>query len=65
MSMSEYQNIKTFLQKVTLQIRRKRFWGLKELKILLHRHVLLVILMVKKLLESFTKKNCRRQSNRV
>ena len=34
---------------------------LKKLKILCRGYILLVILMVKKLLKSFTKKNCKRQ----
>ena len=33
----------------------------KKLKILYHGHMLLVILLVKKSLERFTKKNCKRQ----
>ena len=52
-------NIKTFLQKVTIQIGLKKFLQLKDLKTLCHRLMLIVILKVKKLLESFTKKNCR------
>ena len=34
---------------------------IKKLKILLRRHMLLVILTVKKLLERFTKTNCKKQ----
>ena len=37
---------------------------IKMLKILCHWHMLLVILMVKKLLERFTKKNCKKQINK-
>ena len=48
---------KTFLQKVILQLVVKKFLWLKELKILCCWHVLLVILVVKKLLKSFAKKN--------
>ena len=33
----------------------------KKLKILYHGHMLLVILTVKKLLERFMKKNCKKQ----
>ena len=38
--LSEYQNIKIFLQKVTLQIVLKKFLWLKKLKILCHGHVI-------------------------
>ena len=44
--MLEYQNIKTFLQKAMFEI---------------SLGMLLVILKAKKLLESFTKKNCEKQ----
>ena len=37
------------------------FCDQKKLKILCHGHTLLVILKVKKLLERFTKKNCKKQ----
>ena len=57
----EYQNIKIVLQKVTLQIVLKKFLRLKKLKILCRGHILLMILMDKKLLELFTKKNCKKQ----
>ena len=59
--MLEYQNIKLFLQKVTLQISLKKFLWLKRLKILCLGHMLLMILMEKKLLEHFTKTNCKKQ----
>ena len=59
--MSEYQNIKIFLQKVTLKIVRKKFLWLKKLKILYHGHMLLMILIEKKLLERLTKINCKKQ----
>ena len=54
--MLEYQKIKIFLLKDTLQIGLKKFLWLKKLKILFHGHMLLAILMVKKLLEDFMKK---------
>ena len=54
----EYQNIKIFFQKVTLQIDLKKFLWLKKSKMLCHGHTLLVILMEKTLLERFTKTNC-------
>ena len=37
---------------------------IKMLKILCHWHTLLVILMAKKLLKRFTKKNCKKQINK-
>ena len=51
----EYQNINIFLQKVTLQIGLKKFLWLKKLKILCRGHMLLMILIGKKLLERFQK----------
>ena len=50
----EYQNIKSFLQKVTLQIGLKKFLGLKKLL-----KMLLRIITEKKLLELFAKKDCK------
>ena len=50
----EYQNIKTFLLKALFQIGLKMFLLLKKLKTLFRRHMLLVILKPKKLLERFT-----------
>ena len=47
---------KTFLQKVILRICLKKVFWLKMLKC---GHMLLMILMVKKLLEQFTKNNCK------
>ena len=52
----EYQNIKTFLEKAIFQIGLKKFLWLKILKSLCSKHMLLVILKTKKLLEDFTKK---------
>ena len=49
----EYWSIKIFLQKATLQIGLKKFLWLKKLKILCCGHILLMVLMEKKLLESF------------
>ena len=59
--MLEYQNTKTFLQKLTLQIGQKKFSWLKEFKILCRGYILLVILTIKKLLQRFMKKNCKKQ----
>ena len=51
---------KNIFAKVILQIDLKKFFLLKKLKIQFHGHMLLMILMVKKLLEHFMKKNCKR-----
>ena len=59
--MLEHQNMKMFLQKVTLQIGLKKFLRLKKLRTLFGVHMLLVILKEKKLLKRFTKKNCQKQ----
>ena len=56
----EYQNIKIFFAIFTLQIHLKKFLWLKKLKILYCGHLLLMILMEKKLLERFTKKICKK-----
>ena len=61
MILFEYQNIKTFLQKAMFQIGLKKFLRLKKLKTLCRGHMLLVILKAKKLLERFTKRNCKKQ----
>ena len=50
-----------FLQKALLQVDLKKFLRLKQFKILFLGHMLLVISTVKKLLKSFTKKNCKKQ----
>ena len=52
--------LKTFLQKVTLQTVLKKFLWLKKLKIMWPGLILLTILMVKKLLELFTKKELQK-----
>ena len=57
----EFQTIKSFLQKIILQIGLKKFLWLKKLNILCCRHILLMILMGKKLLERFTKKKWKKQ----
>ena len=62
--MKEYQKIKISLQKVTLQIGLKKFLWLEKLKILFCGHLLLVILMMKKLLERFMKRNCKKTNQR-
>ena len=55
----EYQNIKIFLQKAMFQIGLRKW--LQKLKTLFREHMLLLILMEKKLLERFTKKNFKKQ----
>ena len=59
-SMLEFQSIKIFLLKDMLQIGLKNFLLLVKLKIQFLGHVWLMISMVKKLLEVFMKKNCKR-----
>ena len=59
--MWEYQNKKIFLQKCMFQIGLKKFLRLKNSKALCHGHMLLVILMVKKLLKHFMKNNCKKK----
>ena len=56
-----YQNTKTLLLKAILQIGLKAFLRLKKLKIQFQGLLSLMMLMVKKLLEHFMKKNCKRQ----
>ena len=58
--MLEYQNIKIFLPKVTLLIGLKKFLRLKKLKMQSRRHMLLMILLEKKLLEYLAKTNCKK-----
>ena len=56
----EFQNIKTFFLKDILRISQKKFLVLVKLKILFLGLMLLVTSMVKKFLEVFTKKNCKK-----
>ena len=51
---------KIFLLKDMFLIGQKKFLLLIKLKILYHGHILLIILMVKKLKEVFMKKNCKK-----
>ena len=62
--MQEYQNTKTFLQNVTFQIGLKKVLLFQKLKILFCRHMLLVIVKVRKCLEFFTKKNCKKTNQK-
>ena len=55
---SKYKNI---VLNDILQIGLKKSLRLKRLKILFHGHMLLEILLMKKLLEHFMKKNCKKQ----
>ena len=54
---SKYKKI---LLKAILQIGLKKFLLLKKLKIQSHGHMLLMTLMMKKFLEHFMKKNCKK-----
>ena len=53
--------MKSFLQKLTFQIRLKKLLCLKKFKILRRVNMLLVILTVQKLLETFKQKNRKKQ----
>ena len=55
--MLEFLNRKKFLLKGIHQIGLKEFLLLAKLKIQFHGHILLMILMMKKLVEVFMKKN--------
>ena len=59
--MLEYENIKTFLQNAMFQIGLKKFLLLQMLKTVCRGHMLLLILKAKKLLELFTKTNCKKK----
>ena len=63
--MLEFQNIKTFLLKDIPQIGQKKFLLLIKLKIQFLGPMLLVISMVKKLLEVFMKKNCKKLVKKI
>ena len=54
-------NIKTFFQKAIFQIDLKKVFMIKKIKILCRGCILLMILTVKKLLECFTKRNCKQE----
>ena len=56
----EFLSIKIFLLKDTHQIGLKRFLLVVKLKIDFHEHMLLMISMVKRSLEHFMQKNCKR-----
>ena len=58
--MLEFQIIKAFLLKDILQIGQKKFLLLMKLKIQFLGLMLLVIGIVKKLLEVFMNKNCKK-----
>ena len=60
--MLEYQNIKTFLQMVpNVPNWSEKVFVIKKVKTLCCEHMVLVILKAKKLLERFTKNNCKKQ----
>ena len=56
----EFLNRRIFLLKGIHQIGQKKYSLLRKLKIQYHGHMLLMILMVKKLLVLFMKMNCKR-----
>ena len=58
----KYEN--TFAKSYTPNWSEKVF-VIKKVKILCHGYMLLVIFKVKKLLESFTKKNCKKTNKKV
>ena len=58
----EYQNIKTFLQKVTLQICLQKLLLLKKLKILRRGHMLLMIL--EEIIETFYEKELQKTNQK-
>ena len=62
--MLEFENIKTFLLKDVLQIDQNKFLLLIKLKIQFLGLMLLVIWMVKKLLDVFMKKNCKKTNQK-
>ena len=59
---SKYKNI---FQKAIFKIGLKTFLWFKTLKTPFHGRMLLLILKAKKLLEHFTKNNCKNKSKRV
>ena len=62
--MLKYQNTKTFLQRVTLQIGLKKPLRSRKWKVQYHGHTLSPISMVKRLLEHSMKKSCRWQAKK-
>ena len=58
---SKYQNTKIFLLKYILKISQKKNLSLAKLKMQFHGLNLLGIWMVKKLMEFFMRKNCKKQ----
>ena len=59
MILLECQNIKIFLQKISLQIGMEKLLWLKKIKMLFGGHMLLMVLTNKKLLKHLTKTNCK------
>ena len=58
--MLEFLSTKIFFLKDMLLISQKKFFYFKKLEIQFHGHMLLMILMMKRLLEVFMKKNCKK-----
>ena len=62
--MLEYQNIKIFLEKVTLQIGLKRFLWLKRLKILCHGHTVISDLTKEEIVGLFYKNKLQNKNQK-
>ena len=59
-----YLKYKNIFAKNVLQTGLKKLLWLKKWKVLLHGHMLLLILMLKKLFEHFMKKNCKKKNKK-
>ena len=64
MILLEWQNVKIFLQKAMFQVDQKKCLWLRKLKTLCNGHMLLVILTVRKSLDHFIKKNCKKKKTK-
>ena len=62
MQISKYKNL--FAKGYTRNLSEKEVFLIKKLKTLWRGHMLLVILMEKKSLECFTKKNCKKTNQK-
>ena len=61
--MQEHQNVKDVFKRLQNQIGLKKGLYFQKLKVLCHKHMQLMILVVKKLQEQFMKKSLKRQIN--
>ena len=64
MIMLENQNVQFFLLKLTFQVGVVKRLRIEKVKTVGCGHVLLVILMVTKYLETFRKNNCKKEINK-